>query len=37
MIFNIYERMDDRLERPIGELAKNPASGTFRGSSPVFK
>jgi hypothetical protein len=37
MVFNIYERIDDRLERPIGELAKNPATGTFKGSMPIFK
>ena len=37
MVFNIYERMDDRLVKPIGELEKNPATGTFKGSVPVFK
>jgi hypothetical protein len=37
MIFNIYERVDDRLEKPIGELAINPVTGTFKGSVPVFK
>ena len=37
LVFNIYERRDDRLEKPIGELAKNPATGSFKGSKPVFK
>jgi hypothetical protein len=37
IVFNIYERIDDRLEKPIGELAKNPATGTFKGSVPTFK
>jgi len=34
-IYNIYERSDTR--DPIGELAINPATGTFKGSKPVFK
>ena len=37
MVFNIYERLDDRLEKPIGELQKNPATDDFKGQSPVWK
>ena len=37
MIFNIYERMDNRLTTPVGELTINAATGTFKGSIPIFK
>ena len=36
MVYNIYERVDDRLENPIGELPLNPATGTFKGMIPTF-
>ena len=36
IIFNIYERIDDRLSKPIGELAINPATGTFKDILPIF-
>jgi hypothetical protein len=37
IIFNIHEMSDNTLKTPIGELAINPATGTFKGSVPVFK
>jgi len=36
-VFDIYEKMDDTLKKPIGELSKNPATGDFKGMAPVFK
>jgi hypothetical protein len=41
MVFNIYDRNDDRLENILGEITKNPAASSpseiFRGSVPIFK
>jgi len=36
IIYNIYERTDDRLSKPIGELAINPATGNFKDVLPLF-
>ena len=40
MVFNIYDRSDDRLENILGEITKNPAaspSQIFKGSVPIFR
>ena len=37
LVYDIYERIDSDLSNVIGELSLNPATGTFKGSSPIFK
>jgi len=35
--FDMFRREDDAYRTVIGEIAINPATGTFKGSAPVFK
>jgi len=37
LIFNIHMMADKELKQPVGEIAINPATGTFKGSLPTFK
>ena len=37
LIFNLYMMTDKERKRPVGEMAINPATGTFKGSHPTFK
>jgi hypothetical protein len=37
LTFQMFSRVDDALKNPLGEIAINPATGTFKGSAPTFK
>jgi hypothetical protein len=36
LVFNLYLLVDKERRKPIGEIATNPATGTFKGSTPTF-
>jgi hypothetical protein len=37
LVFDMFRREDDAFRSVIGEIAINPATGTFKGTVPVFK
>jgi hypothetical protein len=37
LLFEMFAMIDDKLTKPLGEIAINPGTGTFKGSAPVFK
>lgn len=37
LVFEMFAMIDDKLTKPLGEIAINPGTGTLKGSSPVFK
>jgi hypothetical protein len=36
LVYSLYALADDRFKKPLGEIAINPATGTFKGSAPVI-
>jgi len=37
LVFELFEMVDDKLTKPLGEISINPGTGTFKGSKPVMK
>ena len=37
LVFELFEMVDDKLTKPLGEISINPGTGTFKGSKPIMK
>jgi hypothetical protein len=37
LVFNMFMMADKERKKSVGEIAINPATGTFKGSSPILK
>jgi len=37
LVFELFEMVDDKLTKPLGEISINPGTGTFKGSKPILK
>ena len=37
LTFEMFSKVDDTFRTPLGEITINPATGTFKGSVPIFR